>query len=69
MNEKALLHGFNMYEKKLMELMGEEEFAAFSRKVAKEMFRIELDGMAPGEFKDFCIDNFGMITMEDEHNG
>lgn len=58
---------FNMFvmkkmEEKLIELMGHEAYAEFSTKIAKEGFRAEIEGMAEGEFKDFCIENFDDIT-------
>ena len=50
------------FEEKLKELMGEEEYAKFSTEVAKEAFFAELTDMPEGDFKDFCLDNFNMIT-------
>lgn len=62
MLDKQILHIMNRYEQKLIELMGAEDFAKFSTEVAKEAFRSELEGMAPGDFKDFCLKNFDKIT-------
>ena len=62
MPDKQTLYIMNRLEQKLMELMGKEEYGKFSTEVAKEAFRIELNGMADGDFKDFCLDNFDKIT-------
>ena len=61
MSEKCLLYIINAYEKKLKELMG-EEFVEFTKEVAKEAFKEEIDGMAESNFKNFCLENFDMIT-------
>lgn len=62
MSEKFYLYVIDIYEKKLKELMGEEEYQKFVIEVSKDGFREELEGMADSEFKDFCIKNFDMIT-------
>lgn len=49
-------------EAKLIELMGEEAYSAFSREIAKEGFRKEIDGMEDGDFKNFVIEHFDEIT-------
>ena len=61
MSEKSLLYIINAYEKKLKELMG-EEFVEFTKEVAKGAFKEEIDGMAESNFKNFCLENFDMIT-------
>ena len=53
------------YEQKLKELMGEDAFHAFSEDIAKQLFAEELLGMADGEFKEMCLDNFDAITGSD----
>ena len=50
------------YERKLRMLMGEDEFSKFSAKVAREIFKKEIDRMPDGDFKDFCKQNFERIT-------
>ena len=58
---------FNLYvmkkmESKLIELMGQKEYAAFAIEIAREGFREEVNGMADSEFKDFIEENFDEIT-------
>lgn len=58
---------FNMYamkkmEEKLIELMGQEAYAEFSTEIARKGFRAEIEEMAEGEFKNFCIEYFDDIT-------
>lgn len=60
--QKAVNHMMNRLEKRLIELMGKEAYAEFAKEIAKEAFAIEVDNMNDGEFKDFCIENFGDIT-------
>ena len=62
MNEKALLCIMDGMEKKLIELMGIENYSAFSCKLAKEAFKASIEGLADGEFKSFVINNFDAIT-------
>lgn len=62
MNEKFYLYIIDIYEKKLKELMGEDEYHKFIIAVSKDGFREEIEGMADSEFKDFCLKNFDMIT-------
>lgn len=58
------------YEKKLKELMGDEEFEKFSIDIARHGFLKEVIGMADGDFKNFCLENFTKIVgmEEDEKN-
>lgn len=60
--EKYMIHCLNEYEKKLKELMVEEEYIKFAIKVAKEGYRKDVLSMPEGEFKEFCIYNFELIT-------
>ncbi len=66
MSENETRYVVKRYEEKLKELMGKEEFSKFSNDVAKEMFRSEIEGMAPSDFRDFCLENFGKIVGEKE---
>ena len=66
MLDKQILHIMNRYEQKLIELMGKDDFAKFSTTVAKEAFRSEIEDMAPGDFKDFCLKNFDKITGDSD---
>lgn len=49
-------------EAKLIELMGEEAYSAFSKKIATEGFRKEVNSMEDGDFKNFVIEHFDEIT-------
>lgn len=49
------------YEKKLMEIMGEEEYLKWSTEVAQKMFKAEVEAMEDGDFKQFCLDNMPLI--------
>lgn len=57
------------YEKKLIELMGEDEFFKFSTQIAKELFADSIMGMADSDFKEFCLDNFDAITGGNTSDG
>lgn len=65
MNPKYLMLMIKRFEEKLKELMGEAEYMEFSKEVAKEAFFAECTDLPDGEFKDFCIDNFGYVTSDD----
>ena len=49
-------------EEKLIELMGKDAYAEFATEIAREGFRMEVNGMADGEFKYFCQEYFDDIT-------
>lgn len=61
-NEKIYLHMMRRQEEKLIELMGAESYGRFARELAKEAFRMEVDGMAESAFKDFVTENFDNIV-------
>ena len=65
MTEKTQVHLISMYEKKLESLMGPAEYMAFATRAAKECFRLEIEDMADGEFKDFCLENLEKIVVDD----
>lgn len=54
------------YEKKLIELMGEDAFHEFATELARGFFADEICGMADGDFKETILDNFDAITGSDE---
>lgn len=56
------------YELKLTELMGEKNFKKFSTKIAKKLFAEELINMPDSEFKEFCLDNFDIITGPEDND-
>lgn len=60
--EEQLLFIGMEYEKKLKELMGEEEFAKFYKDVARRGFLKEIIDMEDGDFKNFCIKNFARVV-------
>lgn len=64
MDEKYYLYVLNAYEKKLKELMGENDYHEFAKEVAKEGFKEEINGMADSDFKNFCLENFDKITED-----
>lgn len=51
-----------LYEEKLKSLMKKGDFERYVTSIARDMFLEDIDSMADSEFKDFCIDNFGLIT-------
>ena len=55
MNDKAMTYMINKMDEKLKELMSEEEYLAFTRQISTEAFRIEVNSMENGEFKDFVL--------------
>lgn len=64
--DKYIAYILMEYEKKLYQLMGKEAYVAFMKKTTKEAFRLEIGGMAEGDFKDFVLENFDMITGDDD---
>ena len=62
MTEKTMMFMMKRMEEKLRELMGDDAFADFSVALAKEAFRLDIHNMADSEFKNFCVDNFDVIT-------
>lgn len=62
MNEAQLILVLKKYEEKLMSLLTKEEYMEFAKSVARETFRAEIEGMKDGDFKTFCLENFGEIT-------
>lgn len=72
MGEKQLMLMLKRHEEKLREYMGEKEYMQFAKDVAKEAFFQECTKLPDGEFKDFCLDNFFVITSdtfgEDQQN-
>lgn len=64
MANKVMTHMMKRMEDKLRELMGEEAYTEFSKELAKEAFRKEVEGMADSEFREFTLANFDDITAE-----
>lgn len=51
-------------EAKLKELMGEDEAVAFLKQVCDEAFRIEIEKLPDGGFKNFVLENFDEIISK-----
>jgi len=67
MSREEMLNKICMaYEAELKKRMTPEEFSEFSTKVAQTLFAEELLGMADGDFKDMCLDNFEALTGSSE---
>lgn len=50
------------YEEKLKSLMGKDAYERFVTSIARDMFLEDINNMDDSKFKDFCIDNFDLIT-------
>ena len=75
---EMILKTCKAYEAKLIELMGKDAFIVFSTEIARDLFADSILGMSESPFKEFCLDNFDMITQnpfpapeneEDDENG
>lgn len=62
MTDKGLLYMLNRMDAKLRDYMTAEEYAAFSKEIAKEAFRIEIEDMEDTGFKAFVIEHFDELT-------
>ncbi len=62
MTDKATIHMMQRMEDALRHFMEPKEFAEFTKTIAKEAFRIEMEDMADGDFKDFVMEHFDEIT-------
>lgn len=62
MSENAMQYLIKRLDEKLKEYMTAEEHAAFSIEIAKEAFRIDVESMEDGDFKEFALANFDRIT-------
>ena len=62
MTDKGLLYMINRMDAKLRDYMTAEEYAAFSKEIAKEAFRIDIEDMEDNGFKAFVIEHFDEIT-------
>ena len=61
-NEQRLNKITQEYERKLAELMPENEYWEYITGVARKLFREEIDEMADGEFKTFVLENYRNIV-------
>lgn len=62
MTDKGLLYMINRMDAKLRDYMTAEEHATFSKEIAKEAFRIDIEDMEDNGFKAFVIEHFDEIT-------
>ena len=65
-NEELLRHTCKLYEDKLIELMGEEDFSKFASEIAKRLVMKELLGMKNSPFKFMVLKDFDKITGTEE---
>ncbi len=49
-------------EMKLRELLGDDEYMKFSKEVALDCFKLDVESMPDGDFKTFCLENMEEIT-------
>ena len=61
MSEKTMLALIKIYDDKLKELMSLEEYTDWARETARQTFKIEIEGMAPSEFKELVQQNLHTI--------
>ena len=61
-NEQRLNKITQEYERKLAELMPENEYWEYIASVARKLFREEIDDMPDGEFKTFVLENYRNIV-------
>ena len=62
MSEKALLFVISRLEQKLKQYMELEEFKEFIKDVTREAFRMDVEALEDGGFKDYILANFDWIT-------
>ena len=65
-DEKLMKYMFKRYEDKLVSLMGPEAYLDFTKEVAVEMFKISIELMEDGDFKDFCKSNMDRIISDSD---
>ena len=61
---KYVMHMMKRMEEKLIELMGHEEYGEFSKEIAKEAFRMEMEDLPASEFKDYVLGHFDTFTAD-----
>lgn len=66
MSEKTMLELIKIYDDKIKELMGPDEYAKWSIETARKIFKIDIDGMEPSEFKEFVQKNLHRIIGGDQ---
>lgn len=62
MTEAMLIKMMKAYEVKLLEYMAEDDYSKWSKELAKQMFREEVESMQDSDFKEFILENFEHIT-------
>jgi len=62
MSEKAMVFVISQLEQKLKQYMEIEEFHQFIKDVTREAFRMDVDALEDGDFKEYILANFDRIT-------
>ena len=62
MSEKAMVFVISRLEQKLKQYMELEEFKEFIKDVTREAFRMDVEALEDGDFKDYILANFDRIT-------
>ena len=65
-NEELLRHTCKLYEDKLIELMGEEDFGKFASEIAAGLFMKDILEMKNSPFKFMVLKDFDKITGTEE---
>lgn len=59
--EDHMMAFIRAYDKKIRELMTEEEYKKFSEETAKQILLAEIMASPDEEFKNFCLENFNNL--------
>lgn len=59
---KAMHKAMNKMSNKLHSLMSDSDFLDFNTAIARQAFRMEIEDMEDGEFKDYLLRDFEKIT-------
>lgn len=62
MSEKAMVFVISRLEQKLKQYMELEEFKEFIKDVSRDAFRMDVEALEDGDFKDYILANFDRIT-------
>ena len=59
---ESLINLLNRMEDKMVELMGGKAYSIWAAETARDMFRLSVENMEDGGFKDFVLEHFEEIT-------
>lgn len=63
MNENEfLINLLNRMEDKMVEVMGVKAYSIWAAETARDMFRLSVENMEKGDFKDYILEHFEEIT-------